>query len=155
MKFHSELASVIDSIQEVRVALKDLVISLERPTDDNPWYQDGWKWERMGDGLHRALRDAVDNNDELKEVLYRRGLGKLGVVDRLQAGQEQQPPELMHPQVQMARDFIKRNGPVTGEAVAEHIGVKYRSFMRHYAEPLRVLGMKNDRRGNGYYFPEG
>jgi hypothetical protein len=155
MKFHSEMAAILDRIANVRWALRQLVIAIDKPRGDSPWYDRGSQWEDLAERLEETLDTARSQNSELQEVLYQRGLGNLGVIgSKPQAEQAPPLPELIHPQVQMALDFLKTNGPSTAATIAAHLGVLENTFRRHYAKPLKALGVRNERDGDGYYIPE-
>ena len=105
-----------------------------------------------------ALRNAEIRDEELRAHLYTDGINEILAADSSEPTEEEEldfgalfAPE--HPKVYKALGFIKEKGPVKGLVVARHIDVSPERFRSHYVPKLKKLGVKNNKRGDGYYVP--
>jgi len=153
MIFHSDMALILDRINEVRSELQTLVISRSRPSGW-PWYDDcAERWEELSANLIASLENAERSNEELRKSLYARSMSQLVARSHPKVHKKKPIPKVP-PKVQKALDFIRQRGRVKGLLVAKHIEVSYPRFRSHYVPKLKVLGVMNDQQGDGYYFPE-
>ncbi len=155
MTYHSEVETLLTSVNELRRRFEEIVISEHRGSDiDAVADIYGTGWNRAVIKLQLALGYVATDVPEVRQALYQRGLQQIRNTEGFGADSPTEPnhkPRIA-PKVQQALDYIKLHGPVKGILVARHIKVSYPRFRSVYRRRLGDLGVRND--GKGYYVDE-
>jgi len=109
-------------------------------------------WTKTAEGWKRDDENLAESPDETNFGEWLDEAVKLCQQLRQVVGLQAPLNSTRARKLQKAFDYIKANQPKVGKAVAEHIGVKPPTFRRHYVEPLKHLGIRNEPE-RGYVFP--
>ena len=159
MTYRSEMAAIVSAIWNVKAELKRLVVAQE--TGKPVSYHTYRDWAGLSSRLTEAIDFAADNNPDLGEILYHRGVRNIRrevirpEVEEFERRRlaKAEPPALTAKE-RKALEFVRKKGKVKGILIARHIGVSEPRFRSAYVPKLRPHGLRNDRDGEGYYVDE-
>ena len=144
MKYHSELADIVEAIDSLKKCFHVLVVDYPNMGSSEEFATQ--HYEPMF-AAYADLEDCVDaaakSNDEIMAYLRRVAL------EHVEANTREPVPDPT-PKQQKALDFVKEKGKVKGILIARHLGITEGAFRTHYVKKLRKYGLRNDRDG-GYY----